>query len=220
MADSGTPEYSEAALEEMNEWIDEVHAALQSSGAPTYESTHVRPLDRQFRKEIGNYLKEQFSMDYTSILFFLDGMECVYHAEKDVFLVSYDSIQDLPGEFELGVLAHEQGHRAGYTIIEDRLEPMHEEGEISDKALKMLQSYFVSENFAERTKVAVGNSLGRDFTYWEELADESPLIYRLRDRIGPEELVDTERDETLPEMMDSTEVLLQQAANGEADWLN
>lgn len=220
MADSGAPEYSEAALGEMNDWIDEVHTALQSSGAPPYESTEVKPLDRHYRKEIGDYLSEQFSMDYASVLFFLDGMECVYHAEDDVFLVSYDSIQELPGDFEFGVLAHEQGHRTGHTIIENRLEPMHESGQVSDKALEMLQSYFVSENFAERTKVAVGNSLGRDFAYWEELAEESPLIYRLRDRIGPEELVDTERDETLPEMMDSTEVLLQQASSGDADWLN
>ena len=212
-------EYDVEAVDEMNDWVKTVHSELNSAGALKYPDTDVRPLDRDYRKQIGDYLSSEFQLDYTAVMFFLDGMESVYHAEDDVFLVAYDSIQELPGEFELGVLAHEGGHRMGNKIIDNRLEPLKQTRNISDEAFNMFRDYLLSENFAERTKVAVGNTLDRDFSYSEKLLEESPTIYRLKGRIGPEELVDPDRDEDINKLIDNIEGMLIDLSRGSSDWI-
>lgn len=209
--------YNEVALTDMNDWASIVHGEIQSNADIGYPETDVRPLDDTYRKQIGNYLTENFNLDYTAVLFFLDGMESVYHLEDDLFLVSYESLQERPGNFERGVISHEQGHRFGKKFIEKVLRPLEEDID-SDTDLNLFKTYLHSENFAERMKVAIGNTLGRDFSYWKELSENSPAIYGMRDRIGPEELVDPERDEDLPEMMEALENTVTELENGSTPW--
>lgn len=211
-------QYSQEALHELTEWVQTVHSELDSSKLFDYPETDARPLDAEYSREIGRYISDQCRRDYTAALFFLDSIKTIYHVEEDFFLVASDAIQNPPTEFEQGLLSHEQGHRMGYKIVDNHLDPIIENREVSEEASGILRSYFLSDNFAERTKVAVGNSLGRDFTYFESLQGEAPTVYRLKDRIGPEELVDPDRDDDLDELLDDVERMLIELSEGVQDW--
>ena len=125
--------------------------------------------------------------------------------------------QDNPGIFEYEVLAHEKGHRFGTQIIQEKLDPLQRSENVSEEASRLLRQYLKSENFAERTKVALGKSLGFDFNYNQD-SDEVATIYRLNNRIGPEELVDPEREESLDELAEDIDRMLIEISEGVQDW--
>lgn len=206
--------YDEGVLEEFNDWSETIHGEIQGSGAARYESTNVEPLDGDYRRQIGEYLRETFGMSYASIMRVLDNTEATYNEQDDNFLVSYDVLSSGLGTEDLGCLAHEQGHRLGVKIVEERLEPLEEEADISPEAYRKLVKYLKSENFAERTKVAVGNSFRLDLSYRMKLVEEPPMLYRLKDRLGPEEFVEPGREEDLEDMVRDLEDMMKDLANG------
>jgi hypothetical protein len=210
--------YDEEILEEFNDWSETIHGEIQESGAVRYDSTDVEPLSAEYRKQIGNYLKESFGMDYASIMMVLNGTEATYNERMDNFLVSYDALSSDLSTEDIGRLAHEQGHRLGRKIVDERLKPLEKETDVSPEAYKKFVDYLNSENFAERTKVAAGNSIGHDLSYRMELLEEPPMIYRLKGRLGPEELVDPGREEDLEEMMTDLEDLMHDLSTGNSSW--
>lgn len=210
--------YDEEVLEEFNDWSETIHGEIQGSGAVSYDPTAVEPLSAEYRKQIGNYLRERFGMDYSSIMMVLDGTEATYNERMDNFLVAYDVLSSEFSTEDVGRLAHEQGHRLGRKIVDERLKPLEQQEDVSAEAYRMLVEYLTSENFAERTKVAAGNTLDQDLSYRMELLEEPPMIYRLKGRLGPEELVDPERDEDLEEMVRDLEDMMQELAHGNSSW--
>lgn len=212
--------YDESVLREFNDWAEEIHDEIQDGGALSYDSTNVEPIDAEYRKEIGNYLKRAFGMDYSSVMRVLEGTEATYNQRADNFLVSQDMLEDDFCSRELERLAHEQGHRLGRKIIEDRLKPLESEQNVPAEAYRKMVKYLSSENFAERTKVAVGNSFGRDLQYRMDLVDKPPMIYQVKERIAPQELVDTGRDETVEEMVRDIEDMMQELAFGDPYWVS
>lgn len=218
MAFRGTVGYDENVLEEMNSWSESINEEITGSGWINYDAAEVKPLDHDYRREIGQYLSENFGLSYNSVMYFLDRTQMVYHADEESFLVSSDLLEPGFGDSERSVLTHEEGHRLGRLLADERLMPVRDSGNVSPEAYRKLFKYLKSDNFAERAKMAIGNSMGQDFDYCVELVEEEPALYRLKGRLGPEELVDPSRDETLEDMLDSVDELLLELLNGEPSW--
>jgi hypothetical protein len=218
MSFRGPMSYDENVLEEMNSWSESINEEIAGSGWINYDAAEVKPLDHDYRREIGQYLSENFGLSHNAVMYFLDRTQMVYHADEGSFLVSSDLLEPDFGDSERSLLTHEEGHRLGRSLAEQRLLPVQDSGDVSPEAYRKLFKYLKSDNFAERAKMAIGNSMGQDFDYRVELVEDEPALYRLKGRLGPEELVDPSRDETLEELLRSVDELLVELLDGEPSW--
>ena len=210
--------YGQEALGELNTRAETIHGELQSAGAPDYPSTTVDFMDARDRRDIGEYLTREAGMDYCSSLHVIKQLGMVYREDEDRYIVTESLFDPEVSSDEQELLAHEVGHRLGRKVIEDRLMPLKDVKAVSPMAFDTLVDYLLSENFAERVKVATGESLGEDFVYDRRFVDDSPEGYELRARMGPEELVDPGRNEDLEILFRDIERLLDDLASGIEDW--
>lgn len=213
--DSG---YREDVLRDLNTRAETIHSELQSAGAPEYPSTTVDPMDVQDRRDIGEYLTRESGLDYCSSLHIIKQLGMIYREDEDRYIVTDAALDPESSSNEYALLAHEAGHRLGRKVIEDRLAPLKQVETVSDEAFDTLANYLLSENFAERFKVAAGESVGMNFSYDERFLDGDPDGYELRARIGPEELVDPGRDEDLEVLLMDVERLVDHLSSGIEEW--
>lgn len=211
-------EYDEDILKGLTDWTVLVHNEIQESGSVRYDIPAIEPLNGDYRKEIGDYLHQTLGMDYSSVMNVLNGTEAVYHVDSDVLLVSYDVLNSEDQFQNQSLVAHEQGHRLGQKIIEKRLQPLSENQNVNQENVETLKDYLKSENFAERTKTAVGKNLRQNFQYNEKLIDNPPAIYEVRNRIGPDSLINSDREETIEEMVQDIEKLLREVHTDNPSW--
>lgn len=210
--------YGQEALGELNTRAETIHSELQSAGAPEYPSTTVDMMGMQDRRDIGEYLCRESGYDFASSLQIIDQLGMIYREDEDRYIVTESLFEPGVSSDEQELLAHEVGHRFGRKIVEEELRPVKSVQTVSPEAFYKLADYFLSENFAERVKVATGESLDEDFTYDLSFIEDPQGSYELRARIGPEEFVDPERDEDFEELVRNVEGLVDDLTNGVEDW--
>lgn len=184
-------------LSELDEEADLIHNEIQASGAINYSSPEVRKMSSQDRREIGRYLCKHTGLDYSSSVRVIKQLGMVYNDNRDVYLVTDLLIDKDELENSFSYIAHESGHRYGRKLIQDRLLPIEGLEQVEKSEYNEVVDYFISENFAERVKLALGERFGMDVGYDERFIEDTPSGYLQRDRLGPENLVDSKRDETL-----------------------
>lgn len=189
-------------LSDLNEEADLIHNEIQASGAISYSSPEVERMSPQDRKEIGRYLCKHTGLDYSSSVRVIKQLGMVYDDERDVYLVTSVLINSGELENSFSYMSHESGHRYGRKLIQDRLLPIEGFEEVDQSEFDELVDYFISDNFAERVKLAVGQRFGIDVEYDEKFLEDTPSGYVQRDRLGPEKFVDPERDESLSSLLD------------------
>lgn len=189
-------------LNDLNEEADLIHNEIQASGAINYSSPEVERMSPQDRKEIGRYLCKHTGLDYSSSVRVIKQLGMVYDDERDVYLVISVLINSGELENSFSYMSHESGHRYGRKLIQDRLLPIEGFEEVDQSEFDELVDYFISDNFAERVKLAVGQRFGIDVEYDEKFLEDTPSGYVQRDRLGPEKFVDPERDESLSSLLD------------------
>lgn len=210
--------YDQKALRDLNGRAETIHSELQTAGAPEYPSTSVDFMDVQDRRDIGEYLCTESGMDYCSSLYVIEQLGMIYREDEDRYIVNDAVFDPETSSDEEALLAHEVGHRLGRKIIESRMMPFKESEKVSTQAFDTLIDYFLSENFAERVKVATGERLDQNFLYDNRFLDEPPEGYEMRARIGPEELIDPSRNEDLDALFHDIDRLLDELTCGEEDW--
>ena len=206
--------FMQDALSQLNDQIDSVHSELQASGAFHYPATSVDLMDERDRREIGEYLCRESGLDYGSSLYVIDQIGAIYREDEDRYIVTDALFDTQASSDEDALITHEAGHRFGRKIIAQRLMPVKRGLDDSPEALERLIDYFISENFAERVKVAAGETFNEDFTYNREFIDRPPEGYELRARIGPQEFVDPEREEDLELLLENVERLVEDTTRG------
>ncbi|WP_414838280.1 hypothetical protein ACK3SF_02665 [Candidatus Nanosalina sp. VS9-1] len=206
------------ALGELNMRAETIHRELQSAGAPRYPSTTVNIMDVQDRREIGEYLCREVGHDYASSLYLIDNIGMIYREDQDRYLVTDTFLDSEDSSESEALLPHEMGHRFGRKVVEDELRPVRGAQNVSDEALSKLVHYLLSENFAERFKVATGETFGEDLHYDLEFIENAQKGYMMKDRVAPEELVDPGRSEDLVELVEDIEGLVEDVSRGVEDW--
>lgn len=206
--------FRQDALNELNTQVETVRSELQASGAPKYPATSVEFMEEQDRRDIGEYLCRESGLDYGSSLYVIDRMGAIYREDEDRYIVTDNLFDSEASADEKALITHESGHRFGRKIISQRLMPVKMGLSDSPEALERLIDYFISENFAERVKVAAGETLGEDFTYNRDFVGAPPEGYELRARIGPQEFVDPDRDEDLEFLLENVERLVDDTTRG------
>ncbi len=210
--------YGQEALRDLNARAETIHSELQSAGAPTYPSTTVDFMDVQDRREIGEYLTRESGLDYCSSLHVIKQLGMIYREDEDRYIVTEALFDPDTSSDEQALLGHETGHRLGRKVIEDRMMPLKEVEDVSTQAFDTLVDYFLSENFAERVKVATGETLGEDFAYDTRFVGDPPEGYEMRARVGPNELVDPSRNEDLEILFHDIDRLLDDLSKGVEGW--
>lgn len=210
--------YDQKALRDLNGRAETIHSELQTAGAPEYPSTSVDFMDVQDRRDIGEYLCTETGMDYCSSLYVIEQLGMIYREDEDRYIVTEALFDPEVSSDEQALLAHEAGHRLGRKVIEDRMMPLKDSKDVSSEGFRTLVDYLVSENFAERVKVAIGESLGEDFVYDTRFIDNPPEGYKMRARIGPDELVDPSRNEDLEILFHDIDSLLDDLSKEVEDW--
>jgi len=195
-----------------------IYNEIQNSGAPDYRPTTVEPIDAEYRREIATYLRDNFNLNNRDTIHFIENLELVYDNSEDVFIATGNLLGSPFETSDKEFIAHEQGHRLGKEIIENWLEPLKESEEVSEDAYQQLYNYVASEDFAERTKLAIGKTIDEDFEYNERQLEDNGLIYSRKDRLGPDKLVETKRDENLDELIEEIERMMRELAEGDPSW--
>lgn len=212
MAARNSPNYDRDVLNEMNEWTHTVQNQIRSNWLQSYRNAEVRPLNGEYENEIKRHLMDDLGLDFGHALLFLDRTKMVYHPEEDAVLVSSELLEsDFDGE-KRALLAHEEGHRLGRNIVSEMLEPV--SGEVPETEYDKLHDYLMSDNFAERTKLAIGNDMGEVFEYQRDLVDGQPALYIMKGRLGPESFVDPDRNEDLEDLFNSVEEYVEDILSG------
>lgn len=210
--------YGQEALEELNAQAETIHSELQSAGAPDYPSTTVEMMTPQDRRDIGEYLTRESGHDFASSLYIIDRLGMIYREDEDRYIATESLFDPDVSSDEEELLAHEAGHRFGRKVVEEELNPLKGSEAVSGQAFEVLVGYLLSENFAERFKVATGETLDEDFSYDHSLVDDPRPSYKLRDRFGPDEMVDPGRDEDLEMLLAEVEGLVDDLSRGVQDW--
>lgn len=202
MSTGRSTENLQNVLSELNQEADLIHNEIQASGAINYPSPEVQKMSSQDRREIGKYLCKHTGLDYSSSVRVIKQLGMVYDDNRDVYLVTDLLIdkEELGNSFSY--ISHETGHRYGRKLIQDRLLPFKEGREVDKDDYNELVDYFISENFAERVKLALGERFGMDVEYDEKFLEDTPSGYVQRDRLGPEKYVDGRRDENLNRLLE------------------
>lgn len=206
------------SLQRLNAWARRTHEEIQESGSPAYEPTSIEPLDSEYRKELGDYLRDCLKLDYSATMSVIDSLKSTYHREDDLFIVSNQLLNSQSELEQNSYMAHEQGHRLGKKISKNRLEPLERSHELPAEEYRQLFQYLRSEEFAERAKLAMGQSMGEEFEYNHNLIEDKGSIYARKGSLGPENLVDPDRNEDLEEMAAEIEDLLVELSSGEPSW--
>lgn len=205
-------------LGELNTRAETIHSELQSAGAPEYPSTTVAMMSMQDRRDIGEYLTRESGMDYCSSIYVIKQLGMIYREDEDRYLVTESLFDPEVSSDEQELLAHEVGHRFGRKVVEEELRPLKDFETVSPEAFDKLANYLLSENFAERVKVATGETFDQNFHYNLSFVEDPRDGYKLRGRLGPEELVDPERVEDLEQLVGNVEAMVDDLADGVEDW--
>jgi len=191
----------QSILNDLNEQAGRIHGELQASGAVTYSSPNVEKMDAQDRREIGRYLCKQSGLDYSSSIRVIKQIGMVYDVQNDRYLVNDVLLEKEELEDGFSYISHESGHRYGRKLIQNRLLPIEESRKVDRDEFDDLVDYLISENFAERVKLGLGERFGVDVKYDDRFIDETPEGYLQRDRIGPDRFVNSQRDESLGDLL-------------------
>lgn len=189
-------------LNDLNEKADRIHNEIQASGAIDYSSPEVRKMSSQDKRKIGKYLCEQTGIDYSSSFRVIKQLGMVYDDERDLYLVTDILIDEEELENSFSYIGHESGHRYGRKLIQSRLLPIEDSETVTQDEFNELVDYFISDNFAERVKLALGERFRISVEYDQKFIENTPAVYEQRDRLGPEKFVDPRRDETLNRLLD------------------
>jgi hypothetical protein len=206
--------FEDNRVEEMQDWLSTVYAAIQDSNSPRYGETELREMTEEDKERFKESFQQSAGLDEMGAEFRLALTSGGYFIDEDEYVMPESlMISNGISDGEKGTIAHEAGHRLGYKIEDKRLQPLMDAHDFSEDTqhfnedsfsdLLSFRFYLESEHFAERVKAAIANEFDENFEYDEEKIkrreeEDGSIVHEVY-----ENFIDYDRDEDLDELVEN-----------------